>query len=341
VSGFPAHGWLDSIWPAVALTALFGVAGLVMARTALRHRGPARLAASIAAVIVVALLTGLAFVNAFAGYVPDGTAAARMAGLDPVTPSAGPGHGTVQRYLLAAPALDIPACAVWVYLPPGYQAGDRRYPVVYLLPGYPGRPVDWFSAGRIDRTMDLLIARHDIAPAIIVAPDMNGGSTLRDTEGLNIYHGPQVQTYLAATVPDWADRTFRTVADPDARIIGGMSAGGYVALNLGLKYQDVFGGIIAQEPYGDPGRGDGAEYAADSPSDYLATMRFTRTEPTFIDVGSLASRTAAQHLAQQLRDRGQPVDFRTEPGQYHTWTEARAGIAYGLMWTAAQLNWPS
>ncbi len=345
VQRLATHGWLDSIWPAVVLTALFLLAGVVMARTALRRRGPWWLGGSIAAVIVTALLAGLAYVNAFAGYVPDSTAAARMAGFGG---GRAPGLGTVHRYLLAAPAQRIPGCAVWVYLPPGYERprNTARYPVVYLLPGFPGRSVDWFSAGRIDTTMDLLIGQHSMPAAIVVAPDMNGGSPTRDTEGLNVYQGPQVQTYLAATVPAWVDRTFRTIPEPGARIIGGMSAGGYVALNLGLKYEGVFGGIIAQEPYGDPGRsalpelnGSRAAFAAESPSAYLATMRFTRREPTFIDVGGQVNSAAAQSLAQLLRRRGQPVEFRTEPGQYHTWTEARVGIAYGLVWTAGELGW--
>jgi enterochelin esterase-like enzyme len=322
VSGFPARGWLDSVWPAAVCTALFAVAGLVMARTALKGRSPARLAVSIAAVAVAALLAGLAGVNTFAGYVPDGTAAARLAGL--VAASTGPAHGEVRRYLLAAPALHVPASAVWVYLPPGYQDSDRRYPVVYLLPGYPGRSVDWFAAGRIDRTMDVLVAEHKLT-AIVVTPDMNGGSPFNDTEGLNVRHGPQVQTYLATTVPTWVDHTFRTIADPGERIIGGLSAGGDAALSLGLQYQTVFGAIIAQEPYAEP--------------THLDAIPFVRSEPTFIDVGSLTRDSVAEHLAQQLRARGQPVDFRTEPGQYHTWTEARAGIAYGLMWTANQLHW--
>ena len=338
------HGWLDSPWPGVVLTTLVLFAGLLVARVAMRRGGPLKLAGGVAALTVLTVLAGLAFVNAIAGYVPDATAAGRIAGFN----AAGGTAGEVRTYSLGAPALDIRPCAVWVYLPPGYTqpTNQRRYPVVYLLHGYPGWSFDWFSAGRIDQTMDVLIHSGRMPAAIVVAPDMNGGHGLVDTEGLNVRHGPQVQTYLTSTVPQWADRTFRTVARPVDRIIGGMSAGGFVALNLGLKYQSVFGGIIAQEPYGDPGRtvlpeigNDKSLYAANSPAAYLATIRFLHSEPTFIDVGALAGTNGADRLAQLLRQRHQPVYYRIEKGQRHTWTEARIGIAYGLVWTAAQLGW--
>ena len=341
------HGWLDSPWPGVVLTTLVVFAGLLVARVAVRRGGPLKIAGGLVAMVVLAVLAGLAFVNAIAGYVPDATAAGRIAGVNATGAPAGPGGGTVRTYTLGAPALDIRPCPVWVYLPPGYErpGNRRRYPVVYLLHGYPGWSFDWFSAGRIDQTMDVLIHSGRMPAALVVAPDMNGGHGMTDTEGLNVRHGPQVQVYLTGTVPQWVDRTFRTVARPVDRIIGGMSAGGFVALNLGLKYQSVFGGIIAQEPYGDPGPvlpeigNDKAMYAANSPTAYLATIRFLHKEPTFIDVGSLAGTNGADRLAQLLRQRHQPVYYRVEKGQRHTWTEARIGIAYGLVWAAAQLGW--
>jgi enterochelin esterase-like enzyme len=161
-----------------------------------------------------------------------------------------------------------------------------------------------------------------------------------------IVGGPQVQSYLAIAVPQWTDRTFRTLPAPRDRIIGGMSAGGYVALNLGLRYQGMFGGIIAQEPYGEPGRstlpelgGSRTRYAGQSPSAYLPTMHFRRPEPTFVDIGARADASSARRLVQELASRHQPVCFRSVPGQYHTWAEARIGIAYGLVWTAGQLGW--
>ncbi len=362
ISQITSRGWLESWWPRAVLTGLLLASLALVVHTAIdcrresrqprRHhrRGwrTVRLTVAVAVALVFSVLTLAVYVNSYVGYVPDTVAAERMFGGTAGQAVTSHTTGTVQRYLVGAPALRVPPGATWVYLPPGYAApgNAHRYPVVYLLHGYPGRSVDWFTGGRIDTTMNLLIGSGAMPPAIVVAPDMNAGALTRDTEGLDIVGGPQVQTYLTTTVPAWVDATFRTLATPAARLVGGMSAGGYVALNLGLRHQNVFGGILAQEPYGDPGRGalaalggSRAAFAAESPSHYLPTMRFIRQEPTFLDVGSKSGAASTSRLARQLRGRGQPVYFRVEAGQGHTWTEARLGVAYGLAWAARQLGW--
>src|SRR5262249_53440892 len=49
--------------------------------------------------------------------------------------------GTVQHVTVASPALGGRRQQVFVYLPPRYDAtAPRRYPVLYLLHGFPGRP---------------------------------------------------------------------------------------------------------------------------------------------------------------------------------------------------------
>ena len=50
--------------------------------------------------------------------------------------------GTVQRLTVPSPALGGRAQEAYVYLPSGYaQHPGRRYPVLYLLHGFPGRPL--------------------------------------------------------------------------------------------------------------------------------------------------------------------------------------------------------
>src|SRR5262249_24097052 len=54
---------------------------------------------------------------------------------------AAPAHGRLTRYEIDAPELKDPRRSVRVYTPPGYDdtaGAERRYPVVYLLHGWPG-----------------------------------------------------------------------------------------------------------------------------------------------------------------------------------------------------------
>ena len=212
---------------------------------------------------------------------------------------------------------------------------------MYLLHGTPGQSSDWLSAGDVAHVMDVLIADELIRPMIVVAPDTNGkGPGGGDTECLDSTRGgSQVETYLTKVVVPWVDAHFLTRADWQHRVIGGMSSGGYAALDQGLRHPELFGAIIALEPYDNPGSGGrhmlstSAEYVAHSPGRYLSTMTFTHPVPTFLSIGGRAHRSDfanTQRLAAQLQAQAQPMLFRSERGQGHTWTTARTAIPYGL-----------
>jgi len=81
-----------------------------------------------------------------------------------------PGTGEVVR-LTPIGGEGIQPRPISLYLPPGYNAGDDRYPVIYAMdgqnlfePGYSYGGVEW----GLDETMDRLIAEGLIEPAIIV-----------------------------------------------------------------------------------------------------------------------------------------------------------------------------
>ena len=351
--GLTVGGPLQSYWVGVLPLAAAVFVALVWFWLRRRRGRSSRRAVTYGAFGVVLAMTGTAgMANAYAGYVPNVTAAARLLGLPESSVSGlsrltGAG-GAVTTVAVTDAAGAVPASRMWIYTPSGYDSpgNTMRYPVIYLLHGFHGGSADWFAAGSIDTVMDELIRARVMPAAIVVAPDMNGGGQ-RDTEGLNVVGGPQIASYLTRTVPAWVDSHLRTIPDPAHRVIGGMSAGGYAALNLGLLHQRTFGAIIALEPYGDPGpggltalAGDRAAFAANSPTAYIPTMTMARPPAVFLDAGGdSGAATTVQRLANQLRGRGLPVHFQIEPGQGHTWKEAQAGIPYGLLYVAGRLGW--
>jgi enterochelin esterase-like enzyme len=292
-------------------------------------------------VLALLLAAGTA-VNTAVGYVPN-VSAARML-LTGYYRAAHTGGGRITARIIRAPArLRMPVSATWVYTPPGYHAGGSvRYPVVYLLHGTPGQSADWFAAGDVASVMDVLIAGHLVRPMIIVSPDVNGRGQ-DDTECLDSAHGgSQVETYLSTVVVPWVDTHYRTVADWPHRAIGGMSSGGFCALDQGLRHPELYGSIIALEPYDNPGAGGRAmlrtqaQYDARSPGHYLPTMTFAHPVATFLDIGSLGGGDGSQtaRTAAQLTARKQEVGSRVEPNQGHDWTMARTGIPYGLVFVS-------
>lgn len=344
--------WLGTWWPAAGAVGLAAVCVLVLV-VLRRRRWPAVCAAAALTLSLVAFAATAA--NAVSGYVPSVDALAvqvtSLTGGGGASASTS-GRSTVGTVTISAPpALGITETQAWVYTPPGYdQHPTQRYPVAYLIHGSPGHAPDWFAAGGIAHQMDVLIAAHLIRPMIVVAPDVNGAG-LRDSECLNATHGPQVETYLDDVVLPYVDRHYRTAADWQHRVIGGMSSGGYCALDQGLRHPTLYASIIALEPYGDPGAGgraaipgDPGAFAAHSPSHYIPRMTFTHPVHVFLDEGSKSAPSARARLhalASQLRERGQPVTTRLEKGHGHSWLEAAEGVPYGLIMASRAMPGPA
>jgi enterochelin esterase-like enzyme len=238
------------------------------------------------------------------------------------------------------------AVSYFVYLPPGYDSASERkhrYPVVYLLHGFPGYAVDWFRAGMAAETENALLKAHVIRPVILVAPTVNNDS-LTDYECLDAPRGPKLDTYLTSYLVDQIDHRFRTVRSRLGRAIGGFSSGADCALNLGLRHLDRFSAIFAHTVTGEPGtnalhdvlHGDKRAYAANAPFLYLPKMRFTHPVAVYLDSGDANPHVVTrEHLLDaELRARGQVVALRIARGQGHTWYEARDGLPYSLSFAA-------
>jgi len=79
--------------------------------------------------------------------------------------------GAEQRIAVTSPALGGRNQEVYVYLPPGYDAHpNKRYPVVYLLHGFPGRPLAFLLTVRLGVVEDELYAKGRGQPVILVMP---------------------------------------------------------------------------------------------------------------------------------------------------------------------------
>ena len=58
-----------------------------------------------------------------------------------------------------------------VYTPPGYEGGDEKYPVFYLLHGGGDEDSGWSTIGRAGFILDNLIAAKKAVPMIVVMPN--------------------------------------------------------------------------------------------------------------------------------------------------------------------------
>jgi enterochelin esterase-like enzyme len=150
-------------------------------------------------------------------------------------------HGTAQQFYVTSPALGGRRQQVYVYLPPGYaQQPQRRYPVMYLLHGFPGRPGAFLQTVNSGVDEDVLVSRHRMQPLILVMPSGTTG-TFVDKEWANGI-GPNAgwETFVARDLVHAIDARYRTIRSGAGRAIGGLSEGGYGALNIGLHHPGEF-----------------------------------------------------------------------------------------------------
>lgn len=153
-------------------------------------------------------------------------------------------HGTVSRIWYDSPRLG-KARRTLVYTPPGYELGNRRYPVLYLLNGGGGDEDSWFHNGRISQILDNLIAQGKILPMIVVTP--NGNATQTASQDIVEEFEPQ-GSFLDMAFPDsvvtdlvpFIDRAYRTQADSAHRAISGLSMGGAHTIWAAFQHPGTF-----------------------------------------------------------------------------------------------------
>jgi enterochelin esterase-like enzyme len=150
-------------------------------------------------------------------------------------------RGTTLRMYVASAALGGRSQPVDVFLPPGYKAHPhRRYGVMYLLHGVPGRPGAFLQTVRMGVVEDELVALHRARPLILVMPFGSTGS-FTDKEWANGVGKDQGwATFVARDLVAAVDQRFRTIRSPRWRVLAGLSEGGYGALNIGLQHPHEF-----------------------------------------------------------------------------------------------------
>jgi len=129
---------------------------------------------------------------------------------------------------------------LFVWTPPSYDDGDRRYPSVYVIQGMTGIARAWFNVRPWERSYpeEIEAAGHEAIVVLVDAFTAFGGSQFLDSPGIGRYHA-----YLCDEIVPWVDRTFRTLDAPEHRGIQGKSSGGYGAMITPMLRPDLFGAL--------------------------------------------------------------------------------------------------
>ena len=277
-----------------------------------------------------------------------------------------------------------------IYLPPTYLASrGTRYPVAYYLHGHSGREDDWNVMGMLPAVMDTLVA-GGMREMIVVMPDGDDGwyttwnalgnladctrrPPARESAATYCVPWPKYDDYIARDLVAHVDSTFRTHAARAHRGLAGLSMGGYGAVTLALRYDDVYSAAASHSGVLGPLlglEGDSTE-AADIavllgrwPEWLLPSMRlafgfldlhgWTARDPArmvqrahargasmpalFVDIGvEDPFLHGNRSFARSVRAAGDSIVYRELPGK-HDWPYWRLHVRESLAWLAARLS---
>ena len=138
-----------------------------------------------------------------------------------------------------------------VYLPAGYDQGERAYPIIYLLPGGAGQTHrDWFLAGGAAETLDRMIADGEIPPVVVISPDPRRTNRpefntyyLDDSDGSERWE----TMFFEDFVPQVEDR-YNVLPEQQFRAAVGISMGGYGGLIYAFRHPDFLQAVAAIAP---------------------------------------------------------------------------------------------
>lgn len=158
-------------------------------------------------------------------------------------------HGTLSKVWYHSPSLGKDR-RMSVYTPAGYEKGNKRYPVLYLLHGMGGDENAWSELGRAVEILDNLIAEGKAKPMIVVMPNGNAKEYAAPgytSEGFYIPSGNRSRSPRGMfedsfmDIVSFVDSTYRTVPDKENRAIAGLSMGGGHSWIISMENPDTFG----------------------------------------------------------------------------------------------------
>ncbi len=137
----------------------------------------------------------------------------------------------------------------YVYTPPGYSAGNTKYPVLYLLHGYSDDASGWSAVGRANIILDNLIAGNKAKPMIVVMPLGYGAPEVLNrvrvnTDKFRLNTTRFADVLLTEIIPQ-VEKEYRVDRRREMRAIAGLSMGGAESLYTGLNNLDKFAYIAS------------------------------------------------------------------------------------------------
>ncbi|MBZ0286718.1 MAG: esterase family protein, partial [Anaerolineae bacterium] len=194
-----------------------------------------------------------------------------------------------------------------VYLPPCYDTTTARYPVIYLMHGSNEDDGEWVRLG-LPGVLDSGIADGTMPPVIAVMPF---GEWIANENQFDRVSWANV--FLEELMP-LAEKSYRIDTRRETRAIGGISRGGFWALQLAFRHPDLFSAVGGHSAFLDdyhvPPEFNPLRLATDAPG--LDTLRI------WLDRGKDDYAAPGLDLMdERLKARGIPYQYTVYPEGQH------------------------
>ena len=135
-------------------------------------------------------------------------------------------HGAVATvYYKSSTFNNTRRCHVWT--PAGYEKGNQKLPVLYLIHGGGDNDYAWPNVGSAGNILDNLLAEGKMVPMVVVMPNGSVNTDLFTDDMMNDLI-PYVESH------------YNVYTDKDHRALAGLSMGGLETLNVSLLHYNSF-----------------------------------------------------------------------------------------------------
>jgi enterochelin esterase family protein len=122
-----------------------------------------------------------------------------------------------------------------VDLPPSYDSGDKKYPVIYALHGLFESGAAWERRG-LAAALQVSREKGETPEVIVVAADAGNSFYVNSAAGA-------FEDMVTKDLIEHVEKTYRVVPSRAGRALLGVSMGGYGALRMAFKYPERFAAV--------------------------------------------------------------------------------------------------
>jgi enterochelin esterase-like enzyme len=240
-------------------------------------------------------------------------------------------HGQVsQRWYYSTVTAKWRRC--YVYTPPGYESGKKRYPVLYLMHGWGENEQGWHTQGHADFILDNLIAAKKAAPMIIVMDNLNAAKPGEDAaifnarwlspqgqprRGLGGFTGATFTEMMFTDLIPTIEKTYRVAPGRENRAMAGLSMGGMQTFLTTLANLDKFAYIGGFS--GSTGGRGGFDPKTSNNGVFADAAAFNKkVKVLFLGIGS-AEGPGTKNFSEALTKAGVNNVYFESPGTAHEW----------------------